>query len=367
MKNLSHLAFKSQDTFGRALPAVLDRDRNLYFMDPFLLDSIKIQYSKALRRSRGKTQVLSGMGNVYIRDRMIHSFEVLASSVQSGARLVLNIPLLQVSSMGHDLGHVAMGHLGEKFITGKIGENFRHERFAIFVLEMVERNGEGLNLSYETLNAILNHSRGSGLMTTKNGLLEDDVIMFCDKLSYIFSDFNDISRIDYNDFVAPPEMMKLGKSQSERLNNCLQAMWKESVREEKISFQHSEQAQYFKIVRDFMYEEIYFKIDAGDVRTQLKEILNRVYDYFVHYFGDKRQAALTLALMSEQDVYALYSLLGSYDSQIIDEKIRDTSTFAIAELLPRIPGLAELDFCNPGRFMDKQNFGKVSKLECFAR
>ena len=367
MKNLSHLAFKSQDSLGRALPAMFDRDRNLYFMDRFLLDLIKIQYSKALRRSRGKTQVLSGMGNVYIRDRMIHSFEVSASSMQTGARLALNIFLLQAGSMAHDLGLVPMGHLGEKFIAEQLGENFRHERFAIFVLEMVERSGEGLNLSYETLNAVLHHSRGSGLMTTKNGLLEDDVIMYCDKLSYIFSDFNDISRIDYNDFVVPPEMMKLGKSQSERLNNCLQAMWKESIREEKISFQHSEQAKYFKIVRDFMYEEVYFKIDQGGARAQLKEILNRVHDYFVHYFGDKRQAALTLALMSEQDVYALYSLLGSYGNQIIDERIRDTSTFAIAELLPRIPGLAELDFCNPSRFMDKENFGKVSKLECFAR
>jgi dGTP triphosphohydrolase len=367
MKNLSHLAFKSQDSLGRALPAAFDRDRNLYSMDRFLLDLVKIQYSKALRRLRGKTQVLSGLGNVYIRDRMIHSFEVSAASMQTGARLALNIPLLQVGSISHDLGHVAMGHLGEKFITKKIGENFRHERFAIFVLEMVERNGEGLNLSYETLNAILNHSRGSGLMTTKNGLLEDDVIMFCDKLSYIFSDFNDISRIDYNDFMPPPEMLKLGRNQSERLNNCLQAMWKESIREEKISFEHSEQAQYFKIVRDFMYKEVYFKIDEGEVRSQLKEILSRVYDYFANYFDDKRQAALALALMSEQDVYALYYLLGSYDSQVIDEKIRDTSTFAIAELLPRIPGLAEFDFCNPDRFMDKKNFGKVSKLECFAR
>src|SRR5680860_856403 len=105
MENLTHLAFKSQNTLGRALASEYDRDCDLYFMDPFMLDLLKIQYSKALRRLKGKTQVISGLGNVNIRDRMIHSFEVSAASMQSGTRLGLNILLLQASALGHDLGH----------------------------------------------------------------------------------------------------------------------------------------------------------------------------------------------------------------------------------------------------------------------
>lgn len=368
MKNLAHLAFKSQDTVGRALAPEFDRDRGLYFMDPFMLDLVKIQYSKSLRRLKSKTQVISGLSNVNIRDRMIHSFEVSAAAMQSGARLGLNIPLLQASALGHDLGHVPFGHLGERFITDKLGEKFRHEKFAIFVLEMVERGSKGLNLSYETLQAIANHSRGGAEMTIKNGdVAEDDVIMICDKLSYLFSDYNDICRIGFHNFILPDEMVKLGSNQTERLNNCLQAFWRESLQQEKISFSDSAESQQFKVVRDFMYQEVYYKMNTLQDRKDMESTLNDVYDYFRGYFGDDRQALLALALSSEADIYALGVLKHCYGAKIIDEKVNDQKFFSIAELLPKIPGLAELDFCDPSRFMDKNNFGKISKRELFER
>lgn len=368
-KTLAHLAFKSENTFGRALPAKLDRDRSLRFMDPYLLDLIKLQNSKALRRSRGKTQVISGPNNIYFRDRMIHSLGVSSIAVQSGSRLALNIFLLQSGSLGHDLGHVPLGHLGEKFIAEMLDEDFRHERFGIFVLEMVERNGIGLNLSYETLDAIRKHSRGSGKMVTGNsGVLENDVIMLSDKFDYIPADYNDILRIGYDGFTAADEMMKLGKNQTERLNTCLHSFWKESIRRDGIYFDDSDEARRFKAIRDSMFDDVYLQMDKSEDRKFMRDILERVYKYFLTYFGnDKRSAALTLALMSEQDVYALDMLLNCYENKIIEEKLCDKKDFSIAELLPKIPGWAELDFCNPDRFMDKQNFGKVSKLECFAR
>lgn len=369
MKNLAHLGFNSQNTFGRALPAELDRDRSLYFMDPFLLDTVKIQNSKAFRRLRGKTQVISSPNNVNIRDRMIHSLGVSSIAIQSGARLALNIFLLQSGSLSHDLGHVPLGHLGEKFIAKMLGEDFRHERFVIFVLEMIERDGLGLNLSYETLSADLNHSRGTGKMVTSNsGVLEDDVIMLSDKFDYIPSDYNDILRIGYNGFTATDEMMRLGKNQTERLNTCLHAFWKESIKRDGIYFDDSDEARRFKTIRDSMFNDVYLQMDKSEDRKFMEEVLKRVYNYFFIYFGEnKRAAALTLALMSEQDVYALNMLLGCYENNIVEEKLYDKKDFSIAELLPKIPSWAELDFCDPSRFMDKQNFGKVSKLELFAR
>lgn len=366
MKNLAHLAFKSENTFGRALSAESDRDYLLYFMDPYALDLAKILNSKALRRLRGKTQVISGSGNSYIRDRLVHSCEVSSGALQSGYGLGLNTNLLQAGGLGHDLGHVPMGHLGETFIADRLKEPFRHELFAIFVLEMVERSGQGLNLSYETLDVIRNHSRGSGSMTTTSGPLENDVVMYEDKFSYIAHDLNDIKRFGYDGFIMPSEMLKLGRNQTEIQNRCHQAFWEESIEREKISFNDSEEARYFKIVRNFMHQEVYRKIDVGFDRKSLKEILEKVYGYFNYYFGDKRQAALALALMSEQDAYALYDLLSRCDNGSVEAKLMDTKDFSIAELLSRIPGLAELDFCNPNRFMDKKNFGKISKKECFA-
>lgn len=366
MKNLAHLAFKSEKTFGRALPIEFDRDYPFYFMDPYALDLVKILNSKALRRLRGKTQVISGAGNSYIRDRLTHSFEVSAGALQSGYGLGLNVNLLQASGLGHDLGHVPMGHLGETFIADKLKEPFRHELFVIFVLEMVERNGQGLNLSYETLDAIRNHSRGSGSMTTTSGPLENDVMMYEDKFSYIAHDLNDIKRFGFNDFFMPDEMLKLGRNQTELLTKCHQSFWNESIQKGKISFDDSEEARCFKVVRNFMHQEVYRKIDIGPDRKLLREILEKVYGYFKYYFGNKRQAALTLALMSEQDTYALYDLISRCDPESIEAKLLDTKDFSIAELLPRIPGLAEMDFCNPNRFMDKENFGKIPKEECFS-
>jgi dGTPase len=368
MKNLAHLSFKSENTLGRFLPVKEDRDRNLYFMDPYLLDQNKILCSKAIRRLKDKTQVLSGLGNVYIRDRLVHSFEVMALAVQSGARLGLNINLLQAGSLGHDIWHVPFGHLGERFLTSKLGEKFRHEKFAIFGYEVIERNGAGLNLSYETLQAIKNHSRGSGKMVTLDGdVLEDDVIMICDKLAYVFSDFNDISRINYGNFVAPKEMFSLGSGQAERLNSCLQAFWRESLKKGKISFCDSDEAKKFMVVRDFMYEEVYHKIDQLEDRVRMNDILEKVYSYFLSYFNDERSAVLAIAISSENDIYALNGLLENYGKVVVDNRIKEPKNFSIGEVMHRIPNLAKFDFCNPSKYMDKNNFGKFSKMELFIR
>jgi len=363
-ENLAHLAFKSENTLGRALPPEEDRDFSLYdWMDPYDIDKIKLDYSKAIRRLRGKTQVLSGSKNMHTRDRLIHSIEVMALSGQTGHKLKLNVLLLIASALCHDFGHVILGHLGEAFIAERLDDNFRHEKFVIFVLEMIERDGKGLNLSYEILHAIRYHSRGSGKMTKSGQTLEDDLLMYCDKLSYIFSDFNDIMRINFPGLTVPDELNKLGGNQTERLYKCARALCFESIEKQAISFEDSEEARYFKVVRDFMYDEVYHKID----RSHLKDMLNRIFDFFERYYKNPRLSALTMALMSEEGAYTLNGLIGNFSDNFIMNKLKDEAQFAIAEFLPSIPKWAELDFCNPDRFLDKKNFGKVPKLELFSR
>lgn len=364
MQNLAHLAFKSENTFGRALPQELDRDASLYWMDPYGLDLIKIEYSKALRRLRGKTQVISGLKNIHIRDRLIHSMEVSALATQIGYRLGFNISLIQASALAHDLGHVAFGHLGESFIAERLGDRFRHECFAIFVLEMIERGGLGINLSYEVLHAIRYHSRGSGKMINGGVVQEDDDLMDSDKLSFIFTDYNDIIiRTNFTDLIVPDEFKKLGNNQTERVYNCARALCLESLEKRTISFEDSEEAQAFQVVRDFMYHDVYHKLN----RQHLKDTLAKVYDFLYRHFQDHRIASLTLALMSEEGVTVVGEMAGKFSDHYIMEQLTDKTKFAIAEFLPSIPAWAELDFCNPDRFLDKKNFGKVPKIECFAR
>jgi dGTPase len=364
MENLAHLAFKSEDSFGRALPQELDRDFGLYdWMDPYDLDKVKLEGSKAIRRLGGKTQVISGHKNVHIRNRLTHSLEVLSLCEQIGHRLKVNVPLLRASALSHDFAHVILGHLGESYIGVRLGEDFRHERFVVFVLEMIEREGQGANISYEVLYADRYHSRGKGKMTKTGIFLEADILMYGDKLSYIFSDLNDIKRVNFPNLIIPDELMKLGSNQTERLYKCAKALCLESIRKQTISFEDSEEARNFMVIRDFMYEEVYHKID----RSHLTVMLNRIFDFFERYYHNPRLSALTMALMSEEGAYVLDGMIGDYSDGWIMEHLHDPSKFAIAEFLPNIPEWAELDFCNPDRFLDKKNFGKVPKIECFAR
>lgn len=378
MENLAHLAFKSENTFGRALPPELDRDSSLYdWMNPFGIDTIKIKYSKALRRLSGKTQVISrnlildanssspiiGQVNKHIRDRLFHSLEVSALVEQIGRRLELNVPLLSASGLGHDLGHVIFGHLGEEFIAERLNDSFRHEKFVIFVLEMIERDGKGLDLSYEVLHAIRHHSRGSGVMIKRGQMLEDDLLMYCDKLSYIFSDYNDIMRTNLSALTTPIELNKLGNNQTERLYNCARALCLESVEKQAISFVDSEEARCFKAVRNFMYNEVYHNLDE----SYLKDMSNKIFDFFERYYKNPRLSALAMALMSEEGAYTLNSLIGQYTDKFIMKKLKDEAQFAIAEFLPHIPKWADLDFCNPDRFLDKKNFGKIPKEILFSK
>lgn len=362
--NLAHLAFKSENTRGRALSIEHDRDFSLYdWLDPFDIDKIKLGYSKSFRRLEKKTQVISGNKNGHIRDRLIHSMEVMMLCEQLGNKLKLNVPLLRAGALGHDFGHVIFGHLGESFLAERLGEDFRHEKFAIFVLEMIERDGHGLNLSYEVLHAIRNHSRGKGRMVKNGAALEDDTVMFSDKLSYIFSDYNDIERINFPCKNVPAELNKLGANQTERLYRCAGALCRESLHKKEISFEDSEEAHYFAVVRDFMYEEVYHKIDRKDIKV----MLDRIFDFFQRYYSNARLSVLTMALMSEEGAYSLNKMIGDFSDGWVMEKLKDQSKFAIAEFLPDIPRWAELDFCNPDRFLDKKNFGILPKEQCFAR
>lgn len=364
MENLTHLAFKSEQSLGRSLDVVYDRDGQLYFLDPFILDLYKIQNSKALRRLKGKTQVISRRQSTNIRDRLVHSLEVQMLATLTGSHLGLNVPLLQAAGLGHDIGHVPFGHLGEDFLNAddKLAGKFHHARFAIFVAEMVERQGDGLNLSYETLKAIAEHSRGNGRMTTKGEVLENDVVMLCDKIAYTFSDYNDALRVGWQ-FPPNTDMISLGNNQTDRINSCLRAMWKESLSKGFISFKESVQAEAFTKVRAHMYEHVYFKINDDFERQELGNILGQVYDYFYDYFGNTRSACLAIALSSEADIHQLYAILNKGGSAVAKHAMHDKKNFAISETIDRIPMLATLNFTDSSKFLSESWFKRAPKVK----
>jgi len=209
---LAHKAFRSETSRGR-LNSAKDDDYMYYgVLDPFEMDVQKILESKAIRRLKDKTQVFCFPENPHVRTRLSHTFQVVSVSTLIARILGLNVHLCQAIAWGHDIGHTPYGHMGEEFIARMTGKDFRHEIFGMVIAQRIERMGKGLNLSFETLEGMGNHSRGDGSLTINPNLpLEYTAVMYADKIVYTFSDIKDGLRNGYlQENHLPPHLDKLG-------------------------------------------------------------------------------------------------------------------------------------------------------------
>lgn len=270
---LANLAFREENSRGRALAEDIESIL-LDAIDPFYFDCIKLSNSKAWRRLKGKMQVQLGV-NPFIRGRDSHTIEVHSFCETAAVILGLNVYLCRAIALGHDLGHVPYGHDGERFISEKTGKKFRHERFAIVIFQEIERKGRGLNLMYETKEGVFYHSKGDGQLDFPADLPQEyKLVMYADKIRYVLSDWNDALRTR---IVAskPHCLIKLGADQRERVNNCLYALVQESAHEQMVSFTYSDTAKYFEELRNWMYKNVYYKIDP----EALIRTMNIIYSY----------------------------------------------------------------------------------------
>jgi dGTPase len=268
--------------------------------DPFLNDKIKILESKSFRRLQGKAQVYCrdlNFINPNIRDRAIHTNEVMALSAKIAKQLNLNVHLTEAIAAGHDIGHIPFGHLGEEVFSKYSNKEFKHNIFSVIVSQKIERKGKGLNLTYETLNGILNHSRGSAKITIDSKeTKESTVVMIADKIAYTLADINDAIRMgDFKEL--PKQAILLGKNQREREYNLIKALIKESKRKKRISFEESKEAKIFKELRNFMYNNFYLNQN----RKEEKEILKKVIDFTKELFP-KMNPLLVVTMMTDYEV-----------------------------------------------------------------
>ncbi len=260
--SLSHLALKVEDSLGRRYK---DDPDECYFgvINPFLIDREKIRNGKFYRRLENKTQVFPPSAHSNIRNRLIHTNDVVSLSAINAEILGLNVYLAEAMSYGHDIGHTPMGHTGEKFIRLKSGKSFAHSIMSVIVAQYIERKGFGLNLTYETLEGMYNHSRGAGTMTiSKNVSQEATLVMYSDKIAYTFSDINDAVRVGFiKEDELPTLFYDFGKNQRERNAKASYELIKESSEEGKISFEKSDYSSKFEELKKWMYKNVYFKLN----------------------------------------------------------------------------------------------------------
>lgn len=309
--SLSKKAFISSKSLGRRFDN--DIDLNYDFLDPFFLDREKIRLSKSYRRLADKTQVFPPDLHSNVRNRLIHTNDVVNLASLISSILGLNVYLSEAIAYGHDIGHTPFGHLGERLISDLSGKKFAHHVMSVVVSQKIERKGLGLNLSYETLEGILNHSRGGGDMNINDRVTEEsNLVMFSDKIAYTFSDLNDAIRVGYINEAKLPKIIKhFGKTQRERILNVSHDLIVESSEEGKISFSKSETSKKFSELRNWMYENVYFVLDVEDYRVQIYNELKAISLFIADHYEGKINPYLAISCMTDSEVRKFSSHLNN--------------------------------------------------------
>ncbi|NLL68525.1 MAG: deoxyguanosinetriphosphate triphosphohydrolase [Clostridiaceae bacterium] len=247
-KFLSEFASFSSKSRGR------DRDeKQCDIRTVYQRDRDRIIYSKAFRRLKHKTQVFISPEGDHYRTRLTHTLEVSQIARTIARSLRLNEDLTEAIALGHDLGHTPFGHAGERVLDRVCSFGFKHNEQSVRVVEVLEKDGKGLNLTWEVRDGIHHHT-GSGMPST----LEGQVVRFADKIAYINHDIEDAIRggiITEEDLPGKCKEI-LGKTSSLRINNMIVNIIENSNDGKNIrmspEFQESTNC-----LRNFMFENVY--------------------------------------------------------------------------------------------------------------
>ena len=273
-KFLSPYAFPSSATAGRDQPCEPCPNRT-----DFQRDRDRIIHSKSFRRLMRKTQVFLSPVDEHYRTRMTHTLEVSQIARIIARSLSLNEDLTEAAALGHDLGHTPFGHAGEEVMRKCYDPDFAHYKQSIRVVEHLENNGAGLNLTKEVRDGILNHT-GSCMASTLEGI----IIKYADRIAYINHDIDDAIRagiLSADDI--PLEITEiLGKGHSQRINTLVSDIIRESTDKPEIRMS-DEIGGAMMALRDFLFERVYMNSIAKAEDSKAMELLERLFDHFVKH------------------------------------------------------------------------------------
>lgn len=268
---LSRYACCSADSRGRAKAEPESDTRTA-----FCRDRDRIIHSKAFRRLKHKTQVfLSPTGDHY-RTRLTHTLEVSQISRTIARCLFLNEDLTEAIALGHDLGHTPFGHAGERVLNELCPFPFEHNVQSVRVCTTLEKDGQGLNLTYEVLDGILCHTGDKTADT-----LEGQIVRLADKIAYINHDIDDAIRAGLitEDDLPRRAVEILGGSHSARINTMVMGTVAASTDKPYITMD-GEIAQGFDILHEYLFDTIYLGSKAKTEEGKAQGIIRSVYDYF---------------------------------------------------------------------------------------
>ena len=242
-------------------------------------DIDRIVHCKAFRRLMHKTQVFLQPEGDHYRTRMTHTLEVARIAQTIARALRLNEDLTEAIAMGHDLGHTPFGHAGEHALSACIGKPFRHNEQSLRVVDVLEQDGAGLNLSYEVRMGILGHT-GDQIPDT----MEGQIVRRSDRIAYVNHDIDDAIRAGIlQDSDLPSSVTQvLGRSHSQRINTlvCDMIVTSREAGEILLSPQVDKALQ---DLRSFMFEKVYRNPVAKGEESKAKDMLQRLYGYYYEH------------------------------------------------------------------------------------
>jgi dGTPase len=271
---LSPYACFDENSIGR------DREEAQCDIRPvFQRDRDRILHSKAFRRLKNKTQVFLTPKGDHYRTRLSHTLEVSQNARTIAKALRLNEDLVEAIALGHDLGHTPFGHAGEQVLNELCTGGFSHNEQSVRVVECLEKNGEGLNLTWEVRDGIRNHQ--TSLMPHT---LEGRIVRLSDKIAYINHDIDDAirARIMVEEDIPIEYREVLGSSTKDRLDTLVHNTIINSMDKNDICMS-PEVADAMTGLRQFMFDNLYRGSVAKAEETKAKELLRRLFQYYMEH------------------------------------------------------------------------------------
>lgn len=292
LKNLSPFAAFSSKSKGRIF-----REKKCEIRSDFQRDRDRIVHSKSLRRLKEKTQVFFFPLGDHYRTRLTHVLEVSQISRVIGRALKLNEDLIEAIALGHDLGHPPFGHIGEEVLDKKYKEyikngGFKHNEQSLRVVDFLEegygnKRRKGLNLTWETRDGILNHSKGLKEIKEsdfeKISSYEGIVVALSDRIAYLNHDLDDAIRGKViRESEIPKEIIKrLGKDSGKRIDTMVKDLIYNSLKIGKVMFS-SEIESIIDLFLNFLKESLYYneKLRGEEIR-RIEYIISNLFDYYI--------------------------------------------------------------------------------------
>lgn len=271
---LSKYATLSAETKGR------EKDEKPCDIRPcFQRDRDRILYSKSFRRLKDKTQVFLSPDGDHYRTRMTHTLEVSQNARTIAKALRLNEDLAEAIALGHDLGHTPFGHAGERALNDVCPFGFKHNEQSLRIVETLENYGQGLNLTWEVRDGILNHE-----MNLRPATLEGRVVRLSDKIAYMHHDMDDAIRggiLVESD--VPRDLAKvIGNSNREWIDTFIHDIISVSMDSDDIRMSE-EVYNAFHRLRKFMFEKVYTNPIAKGQEGKVEDMIKILYSYYLDH------------------------------------------------------------------------------------